>query len=81
MGRPLVRVNAPLKKPRADIPPQTGLDVDPETAWTDAGYLVRQMVEELRTTYYGGDSLPHAVTGISVGHSLYFGCQPHFAET
>ena len=71
--RVLIRVTAP----RDGVTP-VWEQVDPVTQWTDAGYMVRRTLEELRTTYYGGEALPWCWNPISAGHALYFGGRPHF---
>ncbi len=73
--RPLVAVTAPRK----GAGPRIDEAVDVVTQWTDPDYMVRHTLEIVRTTYYGGEALPVFWHNWSAGHSLYLGCQPHFA--
>jgi hypothetical protein len=73
--RPLVQVRAP----REGVEPTPEV-VDPETQWTDIDFMVRRTVEDLRTTYYGGEAIPWCWNPISAGYALLFGCRPHFSS-
>ena len=74
--RVLVQVTAP----RDGVSPAADLEVDPETQWTDVDYMIRRASEQIRTTYYGGEALPAFWHSWSAGHSLYYGCEPHFEK-
>ena len=72
------RVPVQVTAPRDGIPPFESEEVDPKTQWTDVDFMIRRMSEQIRTTYYGGEALPYLRHAWSAGHSLYFGCEPHF---
>jgi len=57
--------------------------VTPEVIWTNVEYNIWRTEEGVRTTYFGGDSVPAMGPGggWSVGHALLFGCEPHFAPS
>ncbi|HUT75472.1 MAG TPA: hypothetical protein VM221_11655 [Armatimonadota bacterium] len=74
--RVLICVTAP--RDGAVQPPQEEVAV--ETHWTDSDYAIRTTLATVQRTYYGGDALPVFMHGWSVGHSLCFGCTPHFAR-
>jgi hypothetical protein len=74
--RPLIQVTAP----RDGVSPPEGLDVDPETQWTDVDYMIHRTLEMIRTTYYGGEAIPWFWDPISAGYALLFGCKPHFSK-
>jgi 5-methyltetrahydrofolate--homocysteine methyltransferase len=74
--RPLLQVTAP----RDGAPPAEGLDVDPETQWTNVDFMIHRTLETIRTTYYGGEAIPWFWDPISAGYALLFGCVPHFSK-
>jgi hypothetical protein len=57
----------------------SGGKVTPEIAWTNIDYMIWRLEEQIRTTYYGGESVPVLWHGWSVGHALLLGCEPKFA--
>lgn len=81
--RPLIGVTAPRRKPGSELPVHDAENLrDDEVAaqWTDIEVMIRRQEQTLRRTYFGGDALPIFWHNWSAGHSLYFGCQPHFAR-
>lgn len=52
--------------------------VTPEIAYTDADFMIWRLEEDIRTTFYGGESLPIFWHNWSVGHALLLGCEPKF---
>jgi len=50
-----------------------------EAMWTDIDYIIRRILENVRTTYYGGESVPLLWHNWSAGHALLLGCEPKFA--
>ena len=74
------RVVLQVTAPRDGAGPMQLPEVDPETEWTDPDYMIHRMQEMIRTIYYGGDMLPIIFHGLSAGHALYFGCEPHFSH-
>jgi hypothetical protein len=75
------RVSICLTAPRQGLQPDVWLDgpVTPETQWTDIDYMIWRMLENIRTTFYGGEALPLFYHGWSVGNALVMGCEPQFA--
>lgn len=74
--RVLVQVTAPREGIIKPIP------VEPasvEAMWTDIDYMIRRVLESVRSTYYGGESLPLLWHSWSVGHALLLGCEPKFS--
>jgi len=59
--------------------PWPGGEVTVETPWVNVDYMTWRMEEQIRTTYYGGESVPVFWHNWSVGHALLFGCEPKFA--
>lgn len=57
-----------------------GGEVTAEDIWTNIDYMIWRMEEEIRTTYYGGESVPLFYHGWAIGHALLLGCEPRFAE-
>jgi len=57
--------------------------VTPEVYWTDTDYNIWRAEEQIRTTYYGGESVPAFCLGggWSVGHALLFGCEPKYSPS
>jgi hypothetical protein len=49
------------------------------TQWTNIDYMIWRTLENVRTTYYGGEALPLLYHGWSVGNALVMGCEPQFA--
>jgi len=76
VDRPLLQVFAP----KDGATPGEPQDVDLVAQWTDIDFMIRRTLEQVRTTYYGGESLPVFWHNWSAGHVLYFGCEPHFTE-
>ena len=76
--RALVCVTAP--KPGAQRGVWPGGPVDLETQWTNVDYMTWRMLENIRTTYYGGEAVPVFSHNWSVGQALIMGCEPNFAE-
>jgi hypothetical protein len=74
--RPLISVTTP----KTGVVRQPPEEVTPEVQWTDAHFMVRRELANVAATYYGGEALPAFRHLWSVGHALYFGCQPHFAR-
>jgi hypothetical protein len=72
------RVVTCISAPRDGVQSTAVQEVDPETKWTDVDFMIRRMREEMRSTWNGGEGLPLFYHGWSVGHSLVFGCKPHF---
>jgi hypothetical protein len=66
--------------PRQGVQPVewTGVPVTPEVQWTCIDYMNWRMLENIRTTYYGGEALPLFYHGWSAGHALVMGCKPQF---
>jgi hypothetical protein len=75
----LDRVVISITAPKDGVTPAPTPAVDVQTPWTDAGYMVHRTLEANRTTYFGGEALPVFNHGWSAGHTLFLGCQPHFA--
>lgn len=73
------RVVICISAPRDGVQPASIEEVDPEKKWTDVDFMIRRMREEIRCVWYGGERLPMLNHGLSVGHSLTFGCEPEFA--
>ena len=78
--RPPLVVTAPLEGVSRQSDPEVDPPVDPETQYTDTGYIIRRELERTRTTYYGGDALPYLYSGWVTGNTLLFGCRPHFEK-
>lgn len=81
--RPLIAVTAPSKaRPTPDNKiPSSPSEFDPgniEIQWTVIDFMIRRQEQILLQTCYLGDALPVFWHNWSAGHSLYFGCQPHF---
>jgi hypothetical protein len=76
--RALVCVTAPRQGVQPAVWP--GGPVTPEIQWTDIDYMIWRMLENIRTTYSGGEALPLFYHGWSVGHALVMGCVPQFAS-
>lgn len=76
--RPLISVTAPRYPEPARLRPPSEAEV--RAQWTDVNVMINRQEEIIRRTYFGGDALPIFWHNWSAGHSLYFGCQPHFAE-
>ncbi|MDP6779578.1 MAG: hypothetical protein QGI83_22680 [Candidatus Latescibacteria bacterium] len=74
------RVVTCISAPRDGVESTAAREADPKTRWTDVDYLIRSMHDQIRNTWYGGEGLPLFYHGWSVGHSLMFGCKPHFAQ-
>ncbi len=73
------RVLVAVTAPKAGAAPMHIPAVDVQTQWTSAEFMIQRTLETNRTTYFGGEALPIFNHNLSVGHSLYLGCQPHFA--
>ena len=73
--RVLVQATAPRDKVKP-IPVEPS---SPKVKWTDINYMIRKNLEGIRTTYYGGESLPLFSHNWSCGHELLLGCQPKFS--
>jgi len=58
--------------------PWPGGEVTPEVAWTNLDYMIWRMEEQIRTTYFGGESTPVFWHGWAVGHALLMGCEPRY---
>jgi hypothetical protein len=81
--RPLLAVTVPRTNnptPAALIPQESaGPDTpDVQAQWTDIDVMLRRQEQTIRQTIYLGDALPVFWHNWSAGHSLYFGCKPHF---
>ena len=63
------------------VRPWPGGDVTPEVYWSNTDYNIWRLEEQIRTTYYGGESVPAFCHGggWSVGHALLFGCEPNYS--
>jgi len=82
--RPLIAVTAPRQRsPQEEIELAANKAAGPEEVqkqWTDVATMIRRQERILQSTYFGGEALPLFWHNWSAGHSLYFGCHPHFAE-
>jgi hypothetical protein len=82
VDRPLIGVTAPRAHLDDKQPlPATPGDLTPgevEAQWTDIDVMIQRQEKILRRTYFGGEALPVFWHNWSAGHSLYFGCKPHF---
>ena len=76
--RALICVTAP--KPGAQRGVWPGGPVSLETQWTNVEYMIWRILENIRTTYYGGEAVPVFYHNWSVGQALIMGCEPNFAE-
>ena len=74
------RVLLQITARREGVVPAQLPDVDTETKWTSVEYMIRRTLEAVRTTYYGGDAVPIFLHSWAAGHTLYFGCEPHFKD-
>lgn len=80
--RPLIAVTAP-RQARAQASPESvsGAPIDKaclRAQWTDIAVMLHRQEQILESTYFGGEAIPLFFHNWSAGHSLYFGCQPHF---
>ena len=74
------RVMLQVTARRDGIIPAPLPQVDTRTWWTDVDYMIQRTLESVRTTYYGGESVPRFLHSWAAGHALYLGCEPHFQE-
>ena len=74
------RVVMAIGAPRDNVPPADIPEVDTETQWTDVDFMIRRCQEITRTTWFGGELLPKLDHNWSAGHTLPFGCKPHFEQ-
>jgi hypothetical protein len=77
VDRALVQVTAPKSGVKRNE--WLGGILTPETAWTNIDYMIWRMLEDIRTTDYGGEALPLFYHNWSAGHALVMGCEPQFA--
>lgn len=78
--RALMYVTAPRTgiKPAGEWP---GGEVTPEVKGANVDYAIWRTLEDIRTTWYGGESLPAcSPCAWSVGAAVLMGCEPQFAE-
>lgn len=78
--RALVQVTAPRAGAGA-AEGWPGGEVTPEVRWTNVDYKIWSTLEDLRTTWYGGEALPVcSPLGWSVGGAALMGCEPLFRD-
>ncbi|MBM4029606.1 MAG: hypothetical protein FJ280_30040, partial [Planctomycetes bacterium] len=76
--RALVQVTQPKEGvQRGEWP---GGAVTPESRWLNIEYMIWRMEETIRTTYYGGETLPNFFHAWAVGHALLMGCEPRIGD-